>query len=135
MLINIYNYAGTYTVRVGSSQSDLPISLQVGDTINIGTGAKKDAPVVDGNRVGLSIYRQDQRVFPPPGSEPVYFNFDQNNLVWIGPDINGNSYMIQWSLIILPQAEPGSYFYALYGTVVQRDPDVVGVWGADDQRP
>lgn len=133
MSTSIYSYVGEFTIRVGSSNK-VGFQFAVGDKIFIGTG-NHHAPVVqDESRVGLSVYQGETMVFPPPADTPAMFTIEAGNLVWRGTDpINDVPYMIQFTLIEL--AGDWGLFRSLYGAVLKTDPDVVAVWGADDQVP
>lgn len=133
MATSIYDYVGEYTIRVGSGNS-VGFQFQIGDKIYIGTGEQQHAPEVKGTTVGLSVYRGSAKSFPPPADTPAIFSLEAGNLVWIGLDpANDLEYQIQFTLIELTSG--GTIFKYLYGAVLQTDPDVVGVWGADDQIP
>lgn len=129
---DINSFVGQYTIRVGSSNK-VGYQFQVGDKIFIGTGSHH-APVIQGETVGLSVFQGERMVFPPPKDEPAMFTFEAGNLVWRGTDPESDvPYMIQFSLIEL--LGDWGLFRSLYGAVLKTDPDVVAVWGADDQVP
>lgn len=132
MSTSIYSYVGEFTIRVGSSNK-FGHQFQVGDKIYIGTGGHH-APVVQGDLVGLAVFQGETMVFPPSASETALFSLEGSNLVWRGIDPeNDVPYMIQFTLIDLQGA--WGNFRSLYGAVLKTDPDVVAVWGADDQVP
>ncbi len=136
MAFTINDYVGSYTIRVGSL-NDIGLQFQVGDKFYIGTGTHDDPPPA-GDKVGVAIFNPDgvTRKFPAPGeANPAYFEMVSGNLVWRGFDrVNQVEYQVQFTLVELP-AELGATFRTIYGAVLMVDPDVVGVWGADDRIP
>lgn len=134
----IEDFVGVYTIRVGS-ENNIGVQPAFGDKVYIGTGTHDDPPKT-GDKVGLSLYSTEGvRKFPPPEDpQPAYFHLsDASNLVWIGQDADKTLYQIQLTLIELPDDVPQltETYRTIYGAVLLVDPDVIGVWGADDQIP
>lgn len=130
---SIQQYVGEYKIRVGSLNVVGPV-FEAGDKFFVGTGTHNDPPP-QGNLVGVSIYSPDgmTQKFPEPGAPDANFEMDSGNLVYQLPE-KDPEYQIQFTLIEVPQRS-GATFRTIYGAVVMLDPDVVGVWGADDQIP
>jgi hypothetical protein len=124
--MDITDFVGTYTVREGST-SKIGLSLEIGDIIYVGTGTH-GAPVVSGDQVGMSAWSGGTQIFPPPGTIAM-FTYLNSSLHWEGL-MGGALYQIQFSLSRVPGVPP---WRALYGTVIDVDPEVVGAWGADDR--
>lgn len=137
MAFTIPDYIGQYTIRVGSL-NEIGVQFEVGDKFYIGTDTHHDPPP-QGDKVGVSIYAPDgvTRKFPPP-EDPgyAYFEMIAGNLVWRGVDPSNHiEYQVQFTLVELPADMPAVTFRTIYGAVLMVDPDVVGVWGADDRIP
>lgn len=134
---DIEDFVGTYTIRAGSA-NEIGVQPTYGDKVYIGTGTHFDPPR-QGDKVGLSVFSPEgERKFPDPADpSPAYFYLtDASNLLWVGHDTHHELYQIQLTLIELPENQQLQATYrTIYGAVLKVDPDVIGVWGADDQIP
>jgi hypothetical protein len=135
MAYDIHQYVGEYKIRVGSLNVVGPV-FEIDDKFFVGTGTHNDPPP-QGDKVGVSIYSPDgmTQKFPAPGDPDAWFEMVSGNLVYFITDRTTlDVYQIQFTLVEVPEPSMTT-FRTIYGAVIMLDPDVVGVWGADDQIP
>lgn len=124
---NIHSFVGEFTIRNGSGVAGV---IETGDTLYIGTGTH-NAPRVDGNRVGLSVFDTDGTQRFPLDEGTAHFVFQGDRLEHKFSDRSGLTVTVVLSLYEA-QRQDGLLYRAPYGLVVAGDPDQVGAWGADD---
>ena len=108
--MEVADYAGTYTVKQASANDD---RIQIGDQIDIDT---------DGN---MTVTRGSKTCF-----QEVFGLDEEFGCLRCDRFENLQGYAI---LISRYEQTGGSNTYkALYGTIIKKDPDSVGAWGADD---
>lgn len=127
----ITDYVGTYVVRQGSTAKAEP-HIEAGDTIYVGTGTHNATPPSTNGAletIGMTIWRNGAQVFPATGTGVM--TFIENSVMWRG-QVGTTTNRVQFTVALINDGGFATW-KALYGAVIQVDPQVVGAWGADDR--